>query len=39
MTNTGKRVTGASCTASIPNMSVTISFPCDVKDSLKALLE
>jgi hypothetical protein len=27
------------CTASIPSMSVTISFPCDVKDSLKALLE
>ena len=27
------------CTASIPSMSVTISFPCDVKNSLKELLE
>src|SRR5262249_45000574 len=27
------------CTASIPSMSVTISFPCDVKNSLKALLD
>jgi hypothetical protein len=25
--------------ASIPSMSVTISFPCDIKNSLKALLD